>query len=103
MKHKVTTLVASAAIAFAPISPLLAQTDAVNATASVAEVWVPASQAEQEAARGGGKWIVTAGKVIKYCSGSGRGFLTCMQDAVFAAQSVTAVRAFTCKKWRKFC
>lgn len=103
MKHKVTTLVASAAIALAPMSPLLAQSEPVNASDSVAEVWVPATQAEQEEARGGGKWIVTAGKAIKYCSGSGRGFLTCMQDAVFAAESVKAVRSWTCKKWRKFC
>lgn len=102
MQHKVTALAVSAAIALAPISPLLAQT-ANAAGNSAASIWVPATLGEQEAARGGNRIIVTAAGVIKYCSGSGRGFFTCMQDAVFVAESIKKARAWTCKRWRKFC
>ena len=53
MKKVTIALAVSAGIALAPISPLFAGTGVAKDTDAVANAWVPATQAEQEAARGG--------------------------------------------------
>lgn len=53
MKNSVMALVASAAIALAPVSSALANTVAAQPADAIASAWVPATPAEQQAARGG--------------------------------------------------
>ncbi len=53
MKKSVMALAASAAIVLAPVSSALANTVAAQPEDSIASAWVPATLAEQQAARGG--------------------------------------------------
>ena len=54
MKNKAIALIASAGLALTPMGALLADTGAAKDTVSVSKAWVPATQAEQKNARGGG-------------------------------------------------
>ena len=54
MKNSVMALVASAGIVLAPVSSALANTVASQPEDAIASAWVPATLAEQQAARGGG-------------------------------------------------
>ena len=53
MKNSVIALVASAGIVLAPVSSALANTVAAQPEDAIASAWVPATLAEQQAARGG--------------------------------------------------
>lgn len=53
MKKTIMVIAASAAVALAPMSAALAETVSAKSDEAVATAWVPASQAEQVAARGG--------------------------------------------------
>lgn len=55
MTRKITMMLACSAVALAPVAPLSAQTDAKGVTAAVQQQWVPATQAEQQEARGGAR------------------------------------------------
>lgn len=54
MKKTIMAIAASAAFALAPMSAALAETVGAKSDDAVATAWVPATQAEQLAARGGG-------------------------------------------------
>ena len=53
MKNTAIAMIASAAVALAPASPLLADAGAAKDTDTIAKAWVPATQAEKVEARGG--------------------------------------------------
>lgn len=105
MKQKVIALVASAAIALTSISSVAAQTASAPASETVSDVWVPASQAEQDAARGGAAPIaallyIGGTWVIRQCLVRAQ---ACVNGAVATFNSVSAARKYACKKYRRFC
>lgn len=110
MKHKVTAIAVSAAIALTPISPLLAQSDSI-ATDAVAESWIPATQDEQEEARGGVAWVVAwagaaqaSALVIRYCGGSRvEACVGAVKGVIYVSKNYKDVTRWTCKKFRRFC
>lgn len=100
MVRTLTTLVASAAIALTPLSPLMAQV-ANSSGDPVAEAWAPATQAELEEARGGYFWVVGAGgTAIRLCLSNSK---ACQATGVFVAKSLASAKSWTCKKYRRFC
>lgn len=54
MKKTIMAIAATAAVALAPMSAALADTVSAKSDDAVATAWVPATQADQLAARGGG-------------------------------------------------
>lgn len=105
MKSKVTTLMVSAAVAFTPMSPLVAQASEPSPSDPVAQSWVPATPAEQDAARGGGAPIIAllyigGTWVIRQCLVRST---ACVNGAVATFNGVAAAKKYACKKYRRFC
>jgi hypothetical protein len=100
MMSKLTTLIACAAIALTPLSPLMAET-ASSPGDPVAESWAPATQAELDEARGGYFWVVGAGgTAIRLCLSNSR---ACQATGVFVAKNLVSAKSWACKKYGRFC
>ncbi|MGE3693000.1 MAG: hypothetical protein AB7F98_16620 [Novosphingobium sp.] len=56
MKTTYMAVIACAGLALAPVTSAFAETGAAKEKDAVAKAWVPATQTEQEVARGGGSY-----------------------------------------------
>ena len=104
MKRGKRALTAIAAVALAT-SPALAQSGSVGTNDPIAEAWVPATDAEQEAARGGAAPVF----VVLYLGGHAviRQCLirvqACQAGGVAVLKSLVEARRYACRRYGRFC